>query len=751
VTAQVLENSGGSEKAGLPRLALEFWAQTDTIRALVHVDGEGAIDFWNSAAEQLTGLTPQEVLGRAWGSLFQIPLTLVDTPVTFRHKEGVALTLRFRCQWLGTDQGWAVTFESLHQAACLELLQQATEEALRQSEERFQIALQGANDGIWDWNLATNSVFFSSRWKSMLGYSDAELADHIDTWQRLVHPEDLPGAVERVGQYLSGALDRYEIEFRMAHKDGGYRDILARGHKVLDSQGQPARLVGTHVDLTERKRTEEALRLSEQMLQRTQAIANVAGWTYLIEPERLVTTPDGEQLLDRGRAPAFENIHPEDLPGMEAAWQAALLGEELEIEYRLLHGAEVTWVFARATTELDGDGSPLRVTGVVQDITARRRLEEQFQRSQKMEAIGQLAGGLAHDYNNLTTIINGSAELLLSDWPEECCKEDLLAILEAGDRAATLTRQLLAFGRKQLLRPQPLDLNQVVQNFRRMVDRVIREDIALMTSSQPEVWTVQADLGQVEQVLLNLVINARDAMPTGGVLTLTTRNHTLPAGANLDCAAGEYVELSVTDTGIGMSEEVKEKIFQPFFTTKEIGQGSGLGLSTVYGIVHQSGGRVQVASQPGKGSTFSVFFPAVAGARSVPQSPSLDTARGEARGTILLVEDEAGVRRVTKRFLERQGYAVLDACCAEEALERVAGCGCAVHLLLTDVIMPGRLSGPELAARLQAQIQGLKVLYMSGYAGDSLSQNGILEGDQFLPKPFTARTLLDKVNLALAG
>jgi two-component system cell cycle sensor histidine kinase/response regulator CckA len=730
----------------------QVWAESDDSRALAYVDPQGIIRFWNSAGERITGYAAEEALGARWNELFPFELYSTDMPVSLNNRSGAALTLRL-CIHPLEDQGWAVSLRSLHDAPSLESLHQATRDALVVSEERFQFALEGANDGIWDWNLVTNAVFFSARWKTMLGYEPAELAGHVDTWRRLVHPEDLPRAEEQVSLYLSGQIDRYEVEFRMLHKQGGHRNILARGHRVLDPEGRPVRLVGTHVDITERKQAEEALRRSQELLQRTQALANVAGWTYQIESKLLLTSERGEHLLDRQAGCSeqdLKNVHPDDLPRLQAAWRAALLGQDLELEYRLSKPSGECWVFVRATVDRDSEGRPIRIIGAVQDITDQKKLQEQIFRAQKMEAVGQLAGGLAHDYNNIITIINASAEYILSQSPEMPYQEELNAIVQAGDQAASLTKQLLAFSRKQLLKPQALNLNQVVEHFQRMLARVIREDISFITDPQMDLSLIRADLGQIEQVLLNLVINARDAMDKGGTLTISTRNLRVDGPSSYACPVGDYVEMSVADTGTGMSQEVMESIFQPFFTTKEVGRGSGLGLSTVYGIVHQSGGFLQVQSQPGQGSTFSVIFPAICEAEDSRREPGGPLAQRKGTGTILLVEDESGVRRITRKLLESGGYRVHEAANAHAALELATVSLESIELLLTDVIMPGQLNGADLALELRKSRPGLKVLFMSGYAGEALSRNGVMtEGDCLLSKPFSPSILLEKVGIAL--
>lgn len=704
----------------LPLGAVEFWSAAEEAKAFVFVGADGLISFWSPQAAVLLGYSQDEALQRPWTKLVGHPLEAGDQMQLIPHKDGSWKKLRLA---LGPVEGsgWAAVLEDPNSR---ETVHRATLCALKQSEERYKLALKGANDGIWDWNLVSDEVVFSCRWKSMLGYAEHELANQVDTWRSLVHPEDLPLAEERVRLYITGRSDRYESEFRMRHKDGAYRNILARGYLVLDDRNRPIRLVGTHVDLTERKQAEQALRRSQQMLQRTQELANVAGWTFAIPERHLTTSELGYALLDRSK------LHPDDVARVRTAWQAALLGEPYEIEYRLRNGEEVTWVFARASTTMDEAGHPVLITGVAQDITGQRRLEEQFLQSQKMEAIGQLAGGIAHDFNNLITIINGTAELLLYDCTNPAQKNDILDILSAGERAAALTQQLLAFSRKQLLKPRTLQMNSLLTNFRRMLDRVLGEDIQVDTRQDPALWNIRADQGQIEQMLLNLMVNAREAMPTGGNLLIETSNQMVQDQP--------MVEILVRDDGCGMELEVLEKVFQPFFTTKEVGQGSGLGLSTVHGIVHQTGGTISVSSQPGKGTDFRILFPAL-----VRPGQERESRR---QATVLLVEDEQGVRRVTRAFLERQGYRVLEANCGSAALELLKSFQGRVDLLLTDVVMPGAQNGPQLAAAVGALHPELKVLYMSGYRGEALGRYGVSDAaDHFLAKPFTVNSLLESV------
>ncbi len=388
------------------------------------------------------------------------------------------------------------------------------------------------------------------------------------------------------------------------------------------------------------------------------------------------------------------------------------------------------------------------------DVTEHRQLEMQLRQSQKMEAVGQLAGGIAHDFNNLLTAILGYADLLATDAGKESpLSESIGEIRKAGERAASLTRQLLAFSRRQVLEPKVLDLNELVENLQRMLRRLIGEDIELVTALDPDVGRVRADAGQTEQVVMNLAINARDAMPKGGTLTIETKDVQLDeayAREHLVVGpAGSYVMLAVSDTGVGMSAETKSHIFEPFFTTKGKGKGTGLGLATVYGIVKQSGGYIWVYSEPGRGTTFKIYLPRVEGAARAAgtRRPSKRPTAGSE--TVLLVEDEQSVRSLARRILQSNGYTVIEASGPEQALEATRHHEGPIHLLLTDVVMP-EMSGPELASRLAKRQPDLKVLFMSGYTDDAIVRQGLVaEGGHFLQKPFAPEGLALKVREVL--
>jgi PAS domain S-box-containing protein len=387
----------------------------------------------------------------------------------------------------------------------------------------------------------------------------------------------------------------------------------------------------------------------------------------------------------------------------------------------------------------DAAGAVVGVVGIAHDVTERKQFEEQYRQAAKMETVGRLAGGVAHDFNNLLTVILGHADMLLAHVPAEGPVADMLhEVRRAGERAADLTHQLLAYSRRQAVAPRVLDLNDVVASAGRMLRRVLGEDVTLTTHPDPALPRVLADRGQVEQVLVNLAVNARDAMPRGGNLRIRTR------------AAGGGVVVEVSDSGCGMTAEVRARLFEPFFTTKPVGRGTGLGLAVVHGIVTQAGGRVEVASEPGRGATFTITLPP-AGAADAAEADAHDPPNPCPWGTetVLVVEDEAAVLWLARRLLRASGYTVLaaaDAAAAEAAADAHPG---PIHLLLTDIVMPGR-NGPDLARRLTADRPGMRVLFMSGYTDDAVVRNGLLHDQvDYLEKPFTPDQLLARVRAAL--
>src|SRR5579862_414236 len=479
--------------------------------------------------------------------------------------------------------------------------------------------------------------------------------------------------------------------------------------------------------------------------------------------KRIYNSPAYQRILgysqeELASTAALEQVHPDDRGRVEeAAKEARSGGVGRSIEYRMRH-KNGSWRLMESTanTVRDAQGNVQTLIIVNRDITERRHLEEQFRQSQKMEAVGRLSGGVAHDFNNLLGVIIGYGEIVqegtATDSPLRGCVDEML---KAGHRAASLTRQLLAFSRQQVMDPKVLDLNLVVKDMEKMLKRLISEDIQLKTDLDPDLRRIKADQGQIEQVVMNLAVNARDAMPNGGELTLTTSNFYMDEDFvrryPYPVSVGDYVLLTVTDNGIGMDAATRVRVFEPFFTTKEKGKGTGLGLSTVYGVVKQSGGYIEVHSEPGAGATFKIYLPKVEDALD-PQKQSTelpDSLHGTE--TVLLVEDEVALRKLSRQLLELCGYQVLEAESGAEALKISREHKQAIHLLLTDVVMPG-MSGRVLADQLVVQRPETQVVYMSGYTGQTVGEHGVLaEGSFFLPKPFTREALARKVRKALDG
>ena len=626
--------------------------------------------------------------------------------------------------------------------------------SLRQSERRLDDAQRIAHIGYWDRDLVAGRITLSDESCRIFGFAPEERTVDLGRWHQrwlsLVEATDRVRTGEAAAAALAGG-PTYDVEYRVVHPNGDQRVIHSRGEVVWGDDGKPTRMFGMMQDITERKRAERALVESHALLNAVVEGTSDPVFVKDLSGRYLMINTAGASSLGR-TAPEMVGRRDDEL--FEPVVAAALTSHDAEVlstqqpqTFQETRGqAERTRHFL--TTKgvyRDGAGQVIGSFGISRDLTEVTRLENQLRQSQKLEAVGRLAGGIAHDFNNLLTVINVCAELALSEAAGSPAAELVSEIHGAGQRAAALTHQLLAFSRQQVLDAQVVDLNQTLSQLGQMLARVLGEDIELRFSPEPTLGRVKVDKSQLEQAVVNLAVNARDALPAGGKLELETRAVTLTSDpARADVRPGEYAELTVRDSGHGMEPATIARIFEPFFTTKPLGKGTGLGLAMVYGFIKQSGGHITVESVVGEGTTFRLLLPLVDEGSTQKAAANLPRTAGGAE-RLLLAEDEDSVRRVCQRVLSSAGYQVVAARNGEEALE-LAATG-RFDLLLTDLVMP-RLGGQQLATKLRERLPGLRVLFLSGYTEEGPATD--TPGAAFLRKPFTpaalslaVRTLLD--------
>jgi PAS domain S-box-containing protein len=616
--------------------------------------------------------------------------------------------------------------------------------------------------GLRDWSV----VFIGADVERITGSTAEEFLSGKAKWRDLIHPDDLEHVKNTFREAVRSGRKVLQVEYRAVHKDGTVRWISDRRQLFYDDDGAFAYVDGLLLDVSPRKQAEEELRDTHDKLQALIEASPLA--IMSLTPEGIVTmwNPAAERIFGWSEAEVIGRPNPIVPENKQKEFRAlrerVMSGEGLSnVELRRLGKNGFPLDISLSSAPLrDHAGVPKGIVAVIADITERKRMEDalrksedQLRQSQKMEAIGRLAGGVAHDFNNLLTVIRGYSDLLLLRLDGGSpMRREVEEIQKAGERASSLTRQLLAFSRKQVLQPKMMDLNAIVADTDKMLRRLIGEDIDLVTVLKPDLGLVLVDPGQVEQVLMNLVVNARDAMPRGGKVTIETANVVLGECYSKEhriVKAGQYVMLAISDTGVGMDEKTKTHLFEPFFTTKKKGKGTGLGLSTVYGIVKQSGGYVWVYSEVGQGATFKVYFPRHDGAGAETETEAGGSPSPAGRETVLVVEDEEVVRALVRQILEDSGYTVLTASDGEEAIEVATASKIPVHLVVTDIIMP-KMGGREAARSLEKIFPGVSILYMSGYTDEAIVHHGVLEsGISFLEKPFTPDALLRKVREVL--
>jgi len=621
-------------------------------------------------------------------------------------------------------------------------------------EELFRFISENAADMIAVVDMEGKRIFNSFSYEKVLGYSLKELRESSSFDQ--IHPEDR-AKVRQASEEARRTGVGKPLEYRVRHKDGTWRVLESTASVIRNSKGDPENLVIVNRDVTERKRSAEALRRSEASFRSVVEDApygiyraSLSGELVLVNSalEKMLGYSSQEELLGTNLASSVYRYPLEHKKLNEMLLQQESF-KDLEVEWKRKDGAPLT-VRCSGCPIKDEAGAVAYVEVFAEDVTERRGLERQLRMAQKMEAVGRLSGGIAHDFNNLLGVIIGYSQVLKRGLGSQHASfEHAEEIEKAGQRAVSLTRQLLAFSRQQVLEPVVLNLNTLVSDMEKMLPRLISEDIALKLELDASISQVKADPSQIEQVILNLVVNARDAMPDGGKLLVQTANVNLDttyAHNHPGSRPGSYVMLRVTDTGTGIDPEIQSQIFEPFFTTKERDKGTGLGLATVYGIVKQSGGYIAVDSEKGKGASFSVYLPRLEQPVAHSIAP-LAVASMDTRGTetILLVEDAEPLRKLAVMFLKESGYLILSAADGQQALQTARQHPGPIHLLLTDVVMPG-MNGRVLGERLAPSQPGMKVLYMSGYADSFIAGHGVLEpGTHLLHKPFTQETLTRKV------
>jgi hypothetical protein len=725
--------------------------------AIIGHDLEGIIGTWNAGATRMYGYTSEEMRGRSIGVLFPRARLQEASDILRRAGDGEHVLAYDTVQVTkeGGEIAASLTVSPVQGASGMTIgasfiardisARKRTEEMLRASERRLKaiidsepecVKVVGLDGVILDMNPAGLTMLEAAAKEDVVGRPVLDF----------VHPEDRAAYV----RYQTETGNRAgTLVFRMVGLRGGTRWMETQTVPLLDESGRVSSILAVTRDVTTLRESERQYRLLFENNPQPM-------WVYDTATLRFLAVNDAAcrhygYSRDEFLAMTLRDIRPdEEVPALLSA--VAALGAEPRLKQLRRHRRKDGSVI-----EVEGDSHPIAFGGAsarlvqVTDVTERRRLEEQFRQAQKMEAVGRLAGGVAHDFNNVLGVIIGYAELIRrGSKAAEPLRARVDEILKAAGRAADLTQQLLAFSRKQVLQPKVLDLNAVASEMERMLQRLIGEDVRLITSFEPSLGRVKADPGQLSQIIVNLAVNARDAMPEGGTLILETANVELDGpyvNDHPEARLGAHVMLAVSDTGTGMTPEVKARIFEPFFTTKEEGKGTGLGLATVYGIVRQSGGHINLYSEPGRGTTFKIYLPRVDEVGEALAAVG-DRPRGGSE-TVLVVEDDDALREITAELLQEAGYRVILAPDGEEALRECARNGGPPDLVITDVVMP-RMTGRALSEQLRALGPRLRVLFMSGYTDAAVLYQGLLEpGTAFLQKPFGPEALLRKVREVL--
>jgi PAS domain S-box-containing protein len=807
------EGSGGGAKPPVAAAALSpgaidpqqesdalFRAMADSAPAPIWVTGGGGIEFANRALIDFSGLPAEALSGTGWIDIIHpddLPELMARRAAAWQGQSTYSFDARMRradgeWRWLSASlkprldgAGNPIGFVGM----ALDITATKNAEAeLRESEARFRAMADSAPSPVWVTN-ARGIEFVNKAFVEFAGRAREELTGEI--WIEMIHPDDVPQVLERRTSAWERGED-YGYEARFRHREGAERWMKVSCRPRFDGAGALIGYVGMAVDVTEAKYAEAALRESEQRLLIALAAGALGDWSWDADTDMVSLSDQAGRLfgIPPGPVMTWKNLQklivPEDAAAAAAAVTAAVRERsDHAVEYRLIRPeGGLVWIAAVGRPIYHGDGRPKGMIGVVQDVSARKaaeaelrelnqslegrvaaaiaereRAEEALRQSQKMEAVGQLTGGIAHDFNNLLTVITGNVDAARRHLGEQGEARVLRALgnaLVGAERAATLTQRLLAFSRRQPLNPRPIDANKLVTGMSELLHRTLGETIAVETVLAAGLWQIEADPNQLENAILNLAVNARDAMPDGGKLTVETANTHLDrdyAANNPGISAGQYVAICVSDSGGGMNADTLARAFEPFFTTKEVGKGTGLGLSMVYGFVKQSGGHLKIYSEEGHGTTVRIYLPRLLGAeaeaedRAEPEVPE-----GSREETILVCEDDDDVRAYTVEVLRELGYRVLEAHDGPSALRLLERQEGKVDLLFTDVVLPSGMTGAILAREARTLRPDLRILFTTGYARDAIVHHGRLDpGVELITKPFAYADLAARVRDMLDG
>ncbi len=774
-----LDRKLSCDAEALPTLSDDARAILESMSdAFYALDGAWRVIYANRRALEFWGLGAQDVFGRVvWDCLPQLVGTYNETVLRRARAEQRAISFEAPSPvtniWVQVNVAPSLDGVSVYWRDITERVR--AEQTLRASEEHLRLAQEAAGIGTWEWDLATGRTHWSPEMFRLMGRDPTEArdADYYALWRRIVHPDDRE-AVVATARAHSHRAGPFTVEFRILRPDGEIRWINARGNVLPDSSGNPRRMFGVNIDITERKQTEAAL--EQRVAERTRALSATVealrrsreryaaifahAPIYLafmrVEPSGRIICEDVNDawLRDTGfdRAQVVGRSLDEIFPPEQAAYGLAHYretietGERIEYEYRHVFpsGEVIRRTFLAPLRDATGRVDRVLLTSV--DLTAMRRVEAQLRQAQKMEAIGQLTGGVAHDFNNLLTVVLGNLELLQARLQDERSMRHLRAAQRAAQRGGELTHQLLAYARRQNISPRPVDLAAMIDGMGDLLQRSLGGLVQVQATLDPDLWPAFCDPTQLELMLLNLAINARDAMPSGGLIRIAAHNR--PASDTLpeELEPGDYVSISVIDSGSGMSAEIRDRAFEPFFTTKEPGKGSGLGLAQVWGLAQQFGGTVLLDSAPGSGTTVQVLLPRAEAVSVAEASPSGCTvADGQADGVVLIVDDDEDARDVAAAFIEQDGYTVQLAASGQEGLALLSQGG--ISLALVDYAMPG-MSGAEFVRRAQQRQTGLPVVYVTGNP-DALAAEAAPDTAPVVMKPYTRAGLADAVRQAL--